>query len=242
MDHTYAHGFGENELPELDAADQFLQEHDDTYLDSPDQVEPEDVEELDRDEDVSPEALKRAEHTLKSMGVDVDSDDIPLSAVTANGTPMTVYARMVQFGLLKKITDICMAKADVPYHLRKDAESEVHARWLAREADLNFGRGQTASYAYRSGLHAALATRRELGAVVKLPTTLWKTGRDSAFAQSIGAAINPKNIEDFADTAELSVSPTDLTLISPISEKFFHERVGPLGLMPRQQGDRKSVV
>jgi hypothetical protein len=158
----------------------------------------------------------------------------PPPTVDATGAPLSVYQRLVDYGLLRKITDIVMAKVAIPWHLRADATQEVHVAWATLKAKPEFQRNQLANYAYMSGQHAALKLRRTIGAVVAIPGALFRTGRDSAFMESIGAAVNPKDVEDYKDSLELSCEPAEDLQLSRISDTFFDERLGDLNLSAKQ--------
>jgi hypothetical protein len=167
----------------------------------------------------------------------------PPPTVDASGEPLTVYQRLVDYGLLRKITDIVMAKVAIPWHLRADAAQEVHVTWATLKAKPEFQRNQLAHYAYISGQHAALKLRRTIGAVVAIPGALFRTGRDSAFMESIGAAVNPKDVEDYKDSLELSIEPIEDLQLSRISDTFFNERLGDLNLSAKQSlVARKALI
>ena len=158
----------------------------------------------------------------------------PPATVDAEGQPLSVYQRLVDYGLLRKITDIVMAKVAIPWHLRADATQEVHVAWAMLKAKPEFQRNQLAHYAYISGQHAALKLRRTIGAVVAIPGALFRTGRDTAFMEAIGAAVNPKDVDDYKDSLELSTEPTDDLHLSRVSDSFFEERLGDLNLSSKQ--------
>lgn len=154
---------------------------------------------------------------------------------TSDSGEKTIYDSLLDYGLLKKVTDIVMAKVAIPWHLRPDATQEVHAAWATLKANPNVARNQLARYAYISGQHAALKLRRTIGAVVSIPGALFRTGRDTSFMTNIGAAVNPKDVDDYKDSMELSVEPADLLQISRVSESFFDERISGLNLSPKQR-------
>jgi len=168
---------------------------------------------------------------------------LALATVDENGKPLTVYQRLVDYGLLRKLTDIVMAKVAIPWHLRADAAQEVHAAWASLTAKPEYQRNQLARYAYMSGQHAALKLRRTIGAVVTIPGAAFRTGRDSAFMESIGAAVNPKDVEDYKDSLELSTEPIEDLQLSNVSNVFFEERLGDLNLSAKQAlVARKALV
>jgi hypothetical protein len=167
----------------------------------------------------------------------------PPATVDAEGKPLSVYQRLVDYGLLRKITDIVMAKVAIPWHLRADATQEVHVAWAMLKAKPEFQRNQLAHYAYISGQHAALKLRRTIGAVVAIPGALFRTGRDTAIMEAIGAAVNPKDVEDYKDSLELSTDPADDLHLSRVSDSFFEERLGDLNLSSKQaQVARKALI
>lgn len=156
------------------------------------------------------------------------------ATVDAEGQPLSVYQRLVDYELLRKITDIVMAKVAIPWHLRADATQEVHATWATLIAKPEFQRNQLARYAYISGQHAALKLRRTIGAVVAIPGALFRTGRDTAFMEAIGAAVNPKDVDDYRDSIELSTEPMEDLQLSRVSESFFADRMSGLNLSAKQ--------
>jgi hypothetical protein len=165
------------------------------------------------------------------------------ATVDAAGNPLSVYQRLVDYGLLRKITDIVMAKVAIPWHLRADATQEVHAAWATYVAKPEYQRNQLARYAYMSGQHAALKLRRTIGAVVAIPGALFRTGRDSAFMEAIGAAVNPKDVDDYKDSLELSTEPIEDLQLSRVSDSFFADRLGDLNLSAKQSlVARKALI
>jgi hypothetical protein len=182
-----------------------------------------DMEQLD--------VLQRDEQPAQSPSTRVRG---PVSAGNDAAKPASIFDRLQEYGLLRKVTDIVMAKIAIPWHLRKDAEQEVHTAWVALKAK-NVQRDQLAYYAYLSGQHAALKLRRTIGAVVTIPGALFRTGRDTAFMEAIGAAVNPKDVDDYRDSLELSVEPVDVLHMSRVSESFFEERLGALPLSAKQR-------
>jgi hypothetical protein len=165
------------------------------------------------------------------------------ATVDASGNPLSVYQRLVDYGLLRKVTDIVMAKVAIPWHLRADATQEVHAAWATYVAKPEFQRNQLARYAYLSGQHAALKLRRTIGAVVAIPGALFRTGRDTAFMEAIGAAVNPKDVDDYKDSLELSTEPPEDLQLSRVSDSFFGERLGDLNLSAKQSlVARKALI
>lgn len=146
----------------------------------------------------------------------------------------TVYQRLIDYGLLRKITDIALAKVSIPWHLRDDATQEIHTAWAGLIAKPNFARNQLAHYAYITGQHAALKLRRTIGAVVTIPGAAFRTGRDTTFMEAIGAAVNPKDVDDFKDSLELSIDQ-EMPTESWITERFFLERMEGLTLSAKQR-------
>lgn len=151
------------------------------------------------------------------------------------GAVVSVYDRLTQYNLLRKITDIVMVKVGVPWHLRKDAAQEIHCAWVALTVKSKFQRNQLANYAYLSGQHAALKLRRTLGAVVVIPGALFRTGRNTSFMSAIGAAVNPRDVDDFKDSVELSVSTEESGHLNRVSDAFFCERMSGLSLTAKQR-------
>lgn len=155
--------------------------------------------------------------------------------VQIGGQPRSVYEVLVEFGMLRKMTDIVMAKVSVPWYLRADAAQEIHTAWAGLTAKPTVYRDQLGHYAYLSGQHAALKLRRTIGAVVVIPGALFRTGRDTAFMESIGAAVNPKDVDDYKDSLELSTSMEDGYENAKVSEQLFKERLAGITLSAKQR-------
>lgn len=151
--------------------------------------------------------------------------------------PLSVYEALQAHGLLRKMTDIVMAKVSMPWHLREEAIQEVHVAWGFLKANPDYARNQLARYAYLSGEHAALKLRRHIGAAVVIPGALFRTGRDSAFMKSIGAAVNPIDVAEFQDSIELSVDPASDHYYKEgaLDPKFVELRLAGLGLTRKQR-------
>lgn len=165
------------------------------------------------------------------------------AAVGENGQGLTVYQRLIDYGLLRKMTDIVLAKVAMPWHLRADAAQEVHVYWATLKVKPEYQRDQLGCYAYLSGKSAALKLRRTIGAVVTIPGALFRTGRESAFMEAIGAAVNPKDVEDYKDSLELSTDPADDLHLSRVSDDLFANRLGDLNLSAKQtQVARKALI
>lgn len=159
----------------------------------------------------------------------------PVSSIAKKGEAISIYDCLVEYGLLKKITDIVMAKVSMPWHLRADATQEIHCAWASLKAKPTFAQNQVAHYAYLSGQHAALKLRRVIGAVVVIPGALFRTGRDTAFMESIGAALNPKDVDDYKDSLELSVEMLDSMERVVVDESFVRDRLSGLALSSKQR-------
>lgn len=148
----------------------------------------------------------------------------------------SVYDRLVACELLRKLTDIVLAKVDMPWHLREDGVQAIHEAWCLLPAKPEFVRNQMARYAYMSGQHAALKQRRSIGAVVAIPGALFRNGRQSAFMNSIGAAVNPMDVSEFQDSMALATDPEDQVSIPDSCEKsFLDRRLAGLGLTKSQK-------
>jgi len=175
---------------------------------------------------------------LQEGGLDLQDAAAALPAAAKDATDEVVqdfYTKLQEFGLLRKVTDIVMAKVGMPWHLREEAIQEVHVYWATLYVKPKFVRNQVANYAYLAGQHAALKLRRTLGAVVTIPGALFRSGRDTAFMEAIGAAVNPKDVDDYRDSMELSVEPVDLIHLARVTETYFEERLGDLNLSPKQR-------
>lgn len=154
--------------------------------------------------------------------------------VVESSEETTVYQRLIDYGLLRKITDIALAKVSIPWHLREDATQEIHTAWAGLIAKPTYARNQLGRYAYLTGQHAALKLRRTIGAVVAIPGAAFRTGRDTTFMESIGAAVNPKDVDDYKDSLELSIDQ-EMPTESWITENFFLERMEGLTLSAKQR-------
>lgn len=205
-------------------------EHDGAFAGPNIDTDLEGLDDVEIDEEEAPAAPAPAKRGRPKAGT---AQPAP-ATVDAQGKPLSVYQRLVDYGLLRKITDIVMAKVAIPWHLRADATQEVHATWATLTAKPEFQRNQLARYAYISGQHAALKLRRTIGAVVAIPGALFRTGRDSAFMEAIGAAVNPKDVEDYKDSLELSTEPMEDLQLSRVSDNFFQDRLGDLNLSAKQ--------
>lgn len=165
-----------------------------------------------------------------------------IDVLKPNGEPKSIYECLVEYGLLRKMTDIVMAKVAVPWYLRADAAQEMHCTWASLKAKPTFERNQLAHYAYLSGQHSSLKLRRMIGAVVVIPGALFRNGRDSAFMESIGAAVNPKDVEDYKDSLELSVEMGDRMENARVSEQLFKERLGGINLSAKQRSVAEKAL
>ncbi len=154
----------------------------------------------------------------------------------------TVYERLIEYGLLEKLTNIALSKAAVPWGLREDAIQEVHAYWCTLVVKPQFERNQVACYAYMAGRHAALSLRRQLGATVVLPGSLFRQdNRSSSFLESIGAAVNPWDVDAVADSLELSVDTRD-EHSQKVTPAFLRARLAGLDLTERQKSLAHMVL
>ena len=219
--------------------------------DYPDLAAPNESEFCDSDEPFNSDSIEVIEFAGAELGeLSEDLDLVPVtfklprtrgrtkvveSLVVLDSTPRSIYEALDAYGLLRKVTDIVMAKVTVPWYLRADASQEIHCAWAALKAKPTFARNQLAHYAYLSGQHAALKLRRTIGAVVVIPGALFRTGRDSSFMESIGAAVNPKDVEDYKDSLELSSDGGDGLENAKVTEPLFRERLGGLNLSVKQK-------
>lgn len=166
----------------------------------------------------------------------------PMSKAVTAAYPDSIFAKLVEYGLLKKVTDIVLAKVKIPWNLRDDAAQSVHLKWCLIQSKPEFVRNQLAFYAYRSGQHAALALRRELGAVCVLPGALFREGKESVFMETIGAAVNPMDVDEYKDSMELSVEEDDMMRLAKVDETLLCRRLGALNLSPKQMKVARMVL
>lgn len=144
--------------------------------------------------------------------VSESANDADVAAPDA--TAPSVYEYLAATGKLGKLTEIAMKKGGTPGHLRDETRQAVQAKWCAHKANTKYAPNQIYYYAALLGKDEALKVRRDMGAAVVLPASMFeKAGSDaiknSVFAQSIGSAVNPMCVEDFADSMEYSVSDED---------------------------------
>lgn len=156
--------------------------------------------------------------------------------------PDSIFARLIESGLLKKVTDIVLAKVKMPWNLRDDAAQAIHMKWCTIQAKPEFQKNQVAFYAFKSGQHAALALRRELGAVCVLPGALFREGKESVFMETIGAAVNPMDVDEYKDSAELSVEASDMMHLAKVDETLLGRRLGALSLSTKQLAVARMVL
>lgn len=164
--------------------------------------------------------------------------------------PVSIYERLRDFGLLRKMTDITLAEVSIPWHLRADAAQEIHTAWATLQAKPEFERNQVAYYAYKSGQHAALKLRRLIGAAVTIPGAVFRQktgldgepilpvrkGKESTFLETIGAAVNPKDVDDFKDSMELALAPPDYRMsFKPVTPDYLQRRLEELKLNTSQR-------
>ncbi len=184
-----------------------------------------------------------AESSLDEDDLAEESSSVRITVrKTVEAYPDSIFARLVEYGLLKKVSDIVLAKVKIPWNLRDDATQAMHLKWCLIQSKPQFVRNQLAFYAYRSGQHAALALRRELGAVCVLPGTLFRDGKESAFMETIGAAVNPMDVDEYKDSLELAEDPDDMMHLATVSEGLMASRLGKLTLSTKQQQVARMVL
>lgn len=195
-------------------------------------------------DDLSGEECAELNQALATTSGDDEEDAAPsanpaFSAAARKATvetyPDSIFARLVEFNLLKKVTDIVLAKVKIPWSLRDDAAQAMHLKWCTIKALPQYQRNQLAFYAFKSGQHAALAERRTLGAVCVLPGALFREGKESAFMETIGAAVNPMDVDEYKDSMELSIEEDDMMRLARVTEGLLDERLGKLALSPKQR-------
>lgn len=141
---------------------------------------------------------------------------------------VTIYDYLSERGMLRKLTDIALHKAGVPWHLRDEAAQEIRMAWATYEAKSELAPSRVYQYATTAGEHAALKLRRKIGAVVSIPGQAFRDS-ESAFMKSIGAAVNPLDVDDYADSRELSVDFEDATYDEEADERIEGVSVDELG-------------
>lgn len=148
--------------------------------------------------------------------------------VEAPKTRVTIYDYLFERGMLRKLTDIALNKAGVPWHLRDEAAQEIRMAWATYEAKTDLAQSRVYQYATTAGEHAALKLRRKIGAVVSIPGQAFRDP-DSQFMRSIGAAVNPNDVDDYTDNAELSVDFEDVACAEEGDERIQGISVDDLG-------------
>lgn len=141
----------------------------------------------------------------------------------------SIYGALKRFGILTKLVGMSLAKANVPWDLRRDAEQEIYAHWCSLEAKPGFKEGQIAYYAYKAGEHAALRLRRSLEAVVVIPGSAFKAGKDTLFMGSIGAALNPFDVTEMQDDSEMASHDLNPAM-RLVTESYVNARLAPITL------------
>lgn len=146
---------------------------------------------------------------------DVTTSDVPAD-VAGDAVPVapTMYEYLAAAGMLVKLSEVAMKKAAVPPHLRDEARQAVQVKWCLHTANTRYAPSQIYHYAALLGKDECLKVRREMGAVVVLPASMFERNgseniKNSVFAQSIGAAVNPMSVDDVSDSAEYSVDESD---------------------------------
>lgn len=173
--------------------------------------------------------------------------------LSTDNPPQTIYEAVEQLGLLTKLTDICLSAVKMPWHLRDDGAAQIHWYWATLAVNPSYEPNQIANYAYLSGKHAALTENRQLSAAVTIPAALFRAKKPSEFLKSIGAAVNPKDIDEYQDSMELSVDPSSqlqafLASEAGVDLAWLERRVAGISLTPSQRGlvvalfvERKTV-
>ena len=129
----------------------------------------------------------------------------------------TVYDFLVQHGNLDKLTRITIKQASVEPHLMEDITQEIHLIWCSAKVNTNFQFNQICAYAVRIGRCAALAARRELSAVTRLPSAAFSSARGEAhqgLLDGIGAYTSPTDIADYADSISSDDEGYEQTLLT----------------------------
>jgi hypothetical protein len=146
----------------------------------------------------------------------------------------TVYEYLAAAGMLVKLSTIAMKKAAVPPHLRDEACQAIQVKWCLHTANTKYAPSQIYHYATLLGKDEALKVRREMGAVVVLPASMFERNgsesiKNSVFAQSIGAAVNPMSVDDVSDSMEYSTEDVD-PLQARASRAYVRSRLAELTL------------
>lgn len=186
-------------------------------------------------------ALQQDNYEFETLEQDlnVSADSIAIEDADDLSDAPTVYDYLVERNLLGKLTEISLKKASVPYHLREDAWQAVQVKWCYYKVNLNFPHNRICAYASMLGHDEALRIRRTIGAVVALPNAMFsKVGNEqlksSVFAKSLGAALNPIDINDMSDSREYAVED-DESLFESVSTERVEKRLRKLTLTKTQR-------
>lgn len=129
--------------------------------------------------------------------------------------PQTLFDKIVEYGLERKLIGIACAEGNIPPGLRDETAQEIRMAWLKSKPNPEFTFGETASYAHRIAYHAALRAKRELGSVVRLPGSAFRKRRDGSTYVTPGvlaAAIDLTEIENRLSAEEEPVTYRRLDL------------------------------
>jgi DNA-binding NarL/FixJ family response regulator len=119
----------------------------------------------------------------------------------ADATVVTesLLTRITAMKIERKLIDIATAEAKVPLELKADAAQEIRLAWHKAKVKVAFSFGETASYAHRIALHAALRTWRELGSTMRLPGSAFRKKKDGTTHVNPGILAAPIDISEVED-------------------------------------------
>ncbi len=135
--------------------------------------------------------------------ISTPSTPVPTIPETPQNTGLekgpTLYAKIAELGLVRKLTEIALAQTKVPNTLREDAAQEIHLAWLSYTADTSLQVGQIASYANMIAHHACLRVRRELGLPVRLPGSAFRKKSDGNMHVDLRRFVDPLSWDEITE-------------------------------------------
>lgn len=151
---------------------------------------------------------------------------------------LSIYDYLVEHKLLQKVVDVALYKASTPWHLRDDAAQELQSEWAQLKVRDGASTGEVLSFVYRLAPQQIRKYRLKMGACVRITEHAFRNP-DSDFMQSIGAAVCPGDIADYADHRDVAVEFREGSLEDESDEPYdpaeCDARMTALGLNDRQR-------
>lgn len=156
-----------------------------------------------------------------------------LSESDAADVRQSLFEYLIETGHYRKLMDMSLNQANVPNHLREDAEGEIRFAWYMRKVKDGHSHSQTCKYALLAGKHAAFNIRRKLNGVVVLDG-LFRNKQSKSLtefmAMSAGCVFAPMDIDEHEDDAEFAAEPEHEERYA--SESEVERRLALLNLKP----------